>query len=292
MAGGQWPWNDGRTIGTIIAFVLTLVAFAVQQTFSIFTTKENRAFPIHLLRSRSQVLLFIATSANITTMFVVIYFVPIYFQFIHQDSALQAATRLLPYVIVAVVFNLSAGHFLSRIKYYMPIYVVSGVLMTLGGSLLTAYLEPATPEGMIYGFSVITAVGSGLTLQIGYAVATLKAPKHMGGALAMQNVAQIGGTAIALVIAGQVFQSSAISNLTAVLGNSTYSQADIQAAVAGAQSRLFDNLSGSLRDAAMAAITQAMQKAFILVCVGGGVVTIAGLLMKHEKLFGEIVVGA
>lgn len=285
MAGGQWPWNDGRTIGTIVAFVVVLVIFAIQQTFSIFTTPETRSFPIHLLRSSSQILLYIGTASNITSLFVIVYFIPIYFQFVHGDSALQAAIRLLPFVIVTVCFNLGTGHLLAKIKYYMPIFVASGVFITLGSALLTAYLDPATPSSYIYGFTIITAVGTGLTLQIGYVVATLKAPEHMGDALALQNVAQIGGTVIALVIAGQVFQSTAIANLTKVLAGTGYTRVDIQSAVAGAQSRIFEEISGPLKDQAILAITQAMQRSLILVCVGGGVLTISGLLMKREKLF-------
>jgi MFS family permease len=289
MAGGQWPWNDGRTIGTVVAFVVALVAFGLQQTFCLFTTEKNRSFPIHLLRSRSQILLYIGTASNITSLFVIVYFIPIYFQFVHNDSAIEAAVRLLPFVVVTVTFNLGAGHLLSKIKYYMPIFVVSGVFVTLGSSLLTAFLNPSTPASYIYGFTVLTALGSGLTLQIGYAIATLKAPAHMGDAISLQNVAQIGGSVIALVIAGQVFQSTAIRNLTDVLASTDYTPADIQSIVAGAQSTLFQELSGDLKDAATAAITQAMQEAFLLVCVGGGVLTVAGLLMKREKLFGEIV---
>ena len=174
----------------------------------------------------------------------------------------------------------------------MPLFVVSGVFMTVGAALLTAYLKPSTPQSYIYEFTVITAVGSGITLQIGYAVATLKAPKYAGDALSLQNVSQIGGSVIALVIAGQVFQSSAIHNLNQVLAGTGYTDEDIQSIVAGAQSKLFEELSGPLREAAVAAITEAMQKSFICVCVGGAVLTVAGLLMKREKLFGEIQVGA
>jgi MFS family permease len=289
MAGGQWPWNDGRTIGTIVAFIVILVAFALQQIFSIFTTKENRSFAVHLLQSRTQVLLYIGTAANITSLFVIVYFIPIYFQFVHNDSALQAAVRLLPFVVVTVTCNLSAGHLLSKIKYYIIIYVVSGVFMTIGAALLTAYLTPTTPKSYIYGFSVIAAVGTGLTLQIGYAVATLKAPNHMGDAIALQNVAQIGTSVIALVIAGQVFQSATMRSLTKVFAGTSYTQADIQSIVTGAQSKVFEDLSGPLKEAAVVAITQAMQKAFLLVCVGGGVLTVSGLFMKREKLFGDIV---
>lgn len=293
MAGGQWSWNDGRTISTIVAFVVIWIVFAIQQTFCIFTTAENRSFPVHLLKSRSQVLLYIGAASSITSLFVIVYFIPIYFQFVNNDSALEAAVRLLPFVIVTVCFNLSTGYLLSRIKYYMPIFVASGIFITLGGALLTAKLSPGTPPSQIYGFTVITAVGSGLTLQIGYAVATLKAPQHISDALALQNVAQIGGSVIALVIAGQVFQSTAITNLTKVLAATGYTHADMRSIVAGAQSHLFQELDGNLREQAISAITRAMQRSFILVAVGGAVLTLAGLLMKRERLFGEILqVGA
>lgn len=172
MAGGQWPWNDGRTITTIVVFAVILVLYALQQVFSVFTAKELRSLPLHLLKSKSQLLFCISTASNITSLFVVVYFIPIYFQFMHGDTALWAAVRLLPYVIVNVTFNLGAGHLLSKLKYYMPLFVVSGVFITVGSSLLTAYLDPATPPSYIYGFTVITAVGSGLGMQIGYAVST------------------------------------------------------------------------------------------------------------------------
>ena len=285
MAGGEWRWDDSRTIGIIVAFVAALVLYAVQQTYSIFTGPEHRSFPIHLLRSRSQVLLYIATASNITSLFVTVYFIPIYFQFVHNDSSLQAAVRLLPFVAITVCLNLTAGHLLSKVKYYAPIFSASGIFMVIGGSLLYVYLDPDTPKSYIYGFTIITAVGSGLTLQIGYAVATLKAPKHMGDALALQNVAQIGSTVISLVIAGQVFQSTATQNLSRVLAGTGFTGPDIQSAIAGAKSAIFEELAGELRTQAILAITLAIQKAFILIIVGGGVLTAAGLLMKHERLF-------
>ncbi|KAL7949441.1 major facilitator superfamily domain-containing protein [Trichoderma barbatum] len=285
MAGGQWPWRDGRTITMIVVFGVLVVAYALQQTFCFLTTVESRSFPIHLLRSRSQVLLYIGTAANIGSMFIPIYFLPIYFQFVHGDTAIEAAVRLLPCVVIAVVTNLAIGHWLSKIRYYMVIFVLSGIIVVLGGSLFTAYLAPDTPVRLIYAFSIITGFGSGLTLQIGFAIATLKAPNHMGDALALQNISQIGTTVIYLVLSGQVFQSAATKNLTKVLAGHGFSQEDIRNAIAGAASATFQVLSDDLRARAIEAITDAMQEAFILVCVGGGVVLIVGLLMKRERLF-------
>ncbi len=290
MAGGQWPWDDGRTIATFVVFGALLVLYTLQQYFCILTTEETRSLPIHLLRSRTQILLYIATSANITSLFVIVYFIPIYFQFVHNDSAIMAAVRLLPFVVVTCTINVVAGHLLSKVQFYMPIYVLSGVFVTLGGALLMAYLDPATSEGTIYGFTVLVAFGTGMTLQIGYAIATFNAPdKYMSDAISLQNISQIGSSVIALVIAGQIFQSSAVANLEAVLAGQGFSQADIIGAVAGAQSGLFQQLTGELRQAAILAVTKAMQKAFSLNIVAGAVLLLSSVFMKRERLFGEIV---
>ncbi len=146
MAGGQWPWNDGRTIGTIVAFAVTLLLFVLQQGLCILTSTENRAFPVHLpgldLRCFS-------SSARPPTS-PPSSFSSTSFRFISNSSTTippcKPPFRLMPYVVVTVCFNLGAGHLLSKVRYYMPIFVLSGVFMTVGGALLTAYLNPSTPQ--------------------------------------------------------------------------------------------------------------------------------------------------
>jgi MFS family permease len=289
-AGGAWSWQDGRTIATIIIFELLTVAFMLQQYFSVFTTPETRSFPIHLLKSRTQILIAVCSAASYSTLYIPTYFIPIYFQFVQNDTALKAAVRLLPFLLVAVAFNLASGYLLSKVKYYMPIYMISGVLITVGGSLLYVYLKPETSTATIYGISVVLAVGTGLTMQIGYAVATLKVePEDVARSLSMQNVSQIGGTTIALIISVLVFESAAVRNVSSVLAGQGFSKEQIQGAVAGAQSVLFEQLSDDMKDNVIFAITQAMQAPFILIIVAGAVVMVSTVAMKREKLFGEIV---
>ena len=290
MAGGPWGWDDGRTIAVLVVFGVLLVMAALQQYFTLFTSQGGRAFPGHLLKSRTQILLFVATAASTTSLFVVVYYIPIYFQFVHSDSAIEAAVRLLPFIVVTVVTNVLVGHLLSRLRIYMVLYVVSGVLITVGGTLLMTQLDPSTSEATIYGLTVLIAFGTGMTVQLGYAVGTLTVKPHdMGHAISFQNVSQIGSTVLCLVIAGQIFQSIAVSNLTRVLAGLGFSPSDIESAVAGTQSALFGQLSPQLRSAAIAAIVQAMQKSFVLVIVAGAVMLVASVGMKRERLFGDIV---
>ncbi|KAK1830166.1 major facilitator superfamily domain-containing protein [Podospora conica] len=291
MAGTQWAWSDGRTIALIVLFGVVSLACVLQQYFSLFTTPQARAVPGHLLLSRTQLTLVVATGSSNAALFVMLYYIPIYFQFVHNDDPIEAAVRLLPFVIVFVFSNVIAGHLLSRIRYYMPVYLVGGALIVLGGSLTMHYLVPSTPQGVLYALGVVAALGNGATNQIGYAVSTLTvAPADVVHGISLQNIAQIGGTVVSLVVAGQVFQSYAEQGLTAVLAGQGLSAEEIRSAAAGAQSEVFRRLSGAVREAAVGAIVAAMQKSFIIVIASGGFMMVSALAMKREKLFGKVVV--
>lgn len=286
MAGSQWPWKDGRTIATFVVFGMVLVLYMAQQTFSIFTSPEKRAFPVHLLRDRTQVLLYVGTAAGTTSLFVVVYYIPIYFQFVNNDEALMAAVRLLPFIVIAVAVNLVSGIFLHWIKLYRLIYIIAAVFLIAGGGPLMVYLAPNSTTGLIYGLTIIVAVGTGLSMVTGYTIATLTVkPEDTGAALSLQNVSQIGGQVIALAVASQIYQSTAIQELSSALGGQGFSQTEIQGAVAGAQSVLYESLSGELRDTAILGVIHAMKMTFVMIPVSGAVMFIGAIFMKNERLF-------
>ncbi|KAM0261987.1 hypothetical protein ACHAQJ_001993 [Trichoderma viride] len=275
-AGGIWKWHDGRTIATIVVFV----------TFSIFTTPETRSFPLHLLKSRTQILLYIEGAAAMAAIYIPIFYIAIYFQFVRNDTPLEAAVRLLPYIIPFIVSTISSGYLLPKVNRYIITFVTAGILLTISGSLLYVYIGPSTNPGIIYGLSIIEGIGSGMIAKIGFSIATLEAdPKDAAHALTFQNFGQLGAGVIALVVGGQVFQTTAIKGLTEALSPAGYTAAQIEDAAAGAQSAVFQGLTGELRDMAIVAIVKAIQKVFILLIVAGATALVAALGMKRHKLF-------
>lgn len=120
---------------------------------------------------------------------------------------------------------------------------------------------------------------------------TLK-PEDAGGGLKMQNISQIGGQVISLGIADQIYQSTALNQLSVALAGQGYSEAELRSAVAGAQSTVFEELDGELLEEAIEAIAAAMRLTFVMIPIAGAVLLIAALCMKREKLFGKVVVAA
>jgi hypothetical protein len=289
--GASWAWNDGRTIGTFMACFVTLILFGLQQFFSIFTTPKDRLFPIEFLRSRTMILLHIATACAGTALFVPVFYVPLLFQFTKSDSGLQAAVRLLPFIFVDIFFVMGQGILMPIVGYYYPFFIISGVF-TLIGSALMYTVTSATSTSAIYGFTVLIAIGAGLTSQAAYSIAPAKvAPHQIATAIGFMNVAQIGGIMIALTISGTVFQNIAFRDLSQVLNGLGFDAEDIRSAIAGAQSVVYEKIPATVKAEAIEAIVQAIDKTYALIIAGSALALVTSVFLRREKLFMEISTG-
>lgn len=93
-AGSTWAWDSGSFIATLVVCIITLVAFIIQQGLRLFTSREHQIFPVWFLKRKSMILLFISTACITAAAFIATYYIPLYFQFAHSDSAIAAAVRL------------------------------------------------------------------------------------------------------------------------------------------------------------------------------------------------------
>ncbi|ORX96462.1 putative multidrug resistance protein B [Clohesyomyces aquaticus] len=291
--GVTWAWDDGRTIAILVVCGVILLLFIAQQYYAIFTTPERRLFPIQFIASRTMVILHVCTACGSTAMFVVIYYIPLMFQFSRGDNGIESAVRLLPFIIVLSLFIMGSGHVLGLIGYYFLLYIVGGAFLLVGASPMLT-VRAGTQIGAIYGFEVLIAIGAGLIAQIGYSVAPSKvSPQDMAAAIGFINVAQIGGLVIALAISGTVFQNTTLHQLSKLLTPLGFSASQIKDTVAGSQSSLFNNLSSEVRSEAIELIVKSISNIYALVITAGAVCLVGGALLKREKLFGSKgVVGA
>ncbi|CAM1502484.1 Fc.00g044680.m01.CDS01 [Cosmosporella sp. VM-42] len=290
-AGSIWAWNDNRTIATFVVSGMLLILTLLQQYFVLFTTREARMFPPrHILNDRTLLLLNISTAAAAANIYIPVYYIPVYFSFVHGDSALMAAVRLLPYICFLASMNMASGALFSRISYYWTLYLMGGILMTVGSATMFT-VNPDTPMANVYGFSLLLGAGTGLIFNAAYTVGGVQTMLKTGSGLDVQrvismlNLSQLGFEMVSLLISGQIFQSLAMKNLTRVLNGLGFSQEDIRGAVAGTQSTLFASFSPVIQRHAVTAITNAMSQVYIISIAAGAITVICALLMRKERLF-------
>ncbi len=134
--GALYAWGSGSTIALFVVSGVLFIIFAIQQKFSFLTTPEERIFPVKMLRSLEANLLFISAACSNAAGFIPIFYIPVYFQFTRDDSALEAAVRLLPLIVFLSATILANGFLMGKLGYYFPWYFFGSALALAGNVLL------------------------------------------------------------------------------------------------------------------------------------------------------------
>ena len=280
--GPIWAWNDGRVIAFIVVFGVLTIAFGVTQYYSVFTNEKDRLFPIVFLRSPQLILLYVCMACGGAALFVSVYYIPLYFLFVHGDSGTQAAVRLLPFICFYVATILLCGATMGRTGYHMVWYLISGIFMTCGGA--TMYTVRAdTPVAKIYGYAVLLGLGM-TTTQAGYAVGPLLVePDWVAEVIQFLNISQGQSQLIGLTIASAIFQSTTFSGLKTVLAGTGYPDGEIQAAIAGAKSTVLQTITSELRARCIDVIVRSIDDAWALVIAAGALYTICSCFLARKR---------
>ncbi|KAL8729093.1 MAG: hypothetical protein Q9181_005113 [Wetmoreana brouardii] len=282
--GSTYAWNSGRIIGLFVCSGVLFILFGFQQSLPLFTTVERRIFPIEFMKSKIILVLFAETACASTATFMPIYFIPLFFQFVRNDSALEAGVRLLPFVILLVVACVANGAIMSNTGYYFPWYLGGGIFTLIGAALLYT-VDSDSSTSRVYGYSVLAAIGAGVFVQASFSVAQAKVrPEVIPLAIGFITAGQIGGGLISLAIANSVFLNKSSDGIRAILPNVPLQQ--VQALISGSGSAFLERLDDKTRQDVLNAVVDAMQNVYILSIVAGALAMLLALLMKPgEKLF-------
>jgi MFS family permease len=174
----------------------------------------------------------------------------------------------------------------------MPWFLAASIFGVTAGSLFYAAIDVDTPVSHIYGFSVLLALGAGLSQQAAYSVAPTEVPPHrVPDAVGFINMAQIGSSVIALTITSSIFQNVGFRHVSAALAGLGYSADEMHVALTGQRSAIFVQVSDEVRQQLVKAIVKTVNDEYILVIAAGAIGTIVALLMNRGKLNLEAAVG-
>ena len=281
--GTLWAWSDGRFVALVVLAGVFAIAFAAAQRFAVWTTPQRRLFPCAFLADPQMVLLYIAMSCGGAALFVAVYYIPLYFQFVHGDSGTLAAVRLLPFVSFYVAAVLACGYAMPRVGHHRVWFLLAGLFLTAGGASMYAAVDINSPPGRVYAFSLLLGLGL-TTSQAGYSLAAARAPAgSTAEAIQFLNISQGASQTLGLVIASAVFQSEAYAGLHALLADRGYSDVQIQAAVAGAQSTVLDGMAPALRRQCLEVLVRTIQREWILVLSAGALLTVCSCFLSEKR---------
>lgn len=177
--GGQTkPWDSSDVIGLFVGFIVISIAFALWEYF-----QDERAMIVpRLIKQRviwagAVFQLFFAGSY-----FILLYYLPIYFQSIDNATPIGSGVRNLPLVIAVSIAGLAGGVTVSATGYGTPWVVVSAVLATVGTGLIYT-LDIGTHSGKWIGYQILAGFFFAFPFMIAMNIAQAKSkPADMSSA--------------------------------------------------------------------------------------------------------------
>ncbi|KAL8874098.1 MAG: hypothetical protein Q9174_000534 [Haloplaca sp. 1 TL-2023] len=207
--GSKYDWSNGRIIALFVIAGVLLVGFVFVQ----FQQGENATIPIRILKQRT-----IAASAWFVfclggSFFILIYFVPIWFQAIKGVSATKSGIMILPMILSLVIVSIMAGGAVTALGYYAPFIIASTVFMSIGAGLLSTWQQD-TNHSMWIGYQFIYGLGVGCGMQqpIIAVQTVLKLDDVPIGTTIIIFIQSLGG-ALFIAVAQNTFNNRLISNL-------------------------------------------------------------------------------
>ncbi|KAJ7661537.1 major facilitator superfamily transporter [Mycena polygramma] len=213
--GSKYPWSDGRIIALFVVFGVTISIFAGIQIWK----QDMATVPPRILKQRS-----ILSGAWFliclgSSFFILVYFLPIWFQAIKGVSAVKSGIDNLPMILSLVVSSLLSGAIITFLGYYTPFMILSSVLMAVGAGLISTF-GVHTGHAHWIGFQIIYGLGVGFGMQQPTiaAQAVLSLQDIPTGTSIMMFAQTLGG-ALFVSVAQNVFQNKLAAGLAASVPN-------------------------------------------------------------------------
>jgi hypothetical protein len=205
----QWggvtkSWNDSTVIGTLVGFGLFMILFIFIQWY-----QGERAILVgRIIKKRfiyvGMIFIFFFAGA----FFILLYYLPIYFQVVDGVSASDSGIRNLAMIVAISLSTIVSGGLITAYGHYVPFMIAGGVLSTIGAGLIFT-LDVNSPSSHWIGYQVISGVGVGLAIQVPIIAAQATSdPADLSSATAIILFVQTIGGAF-FVTAGQ----AALSNI-------------------------------------------------------------------------------
>jgi MFS family permease len=212
--GTTYPWNSGRIIALFVVFGILLCAFIAVQVW----VGDNATVPLRIAKQRSIASASLFSMCVGSAFFIMVYYIPIWFQAIREESATRSGIDTLPMMIAVVVGSLFAGVLVSTWGYYTPFMYGLVVISSIGAGLLTTWTTDIA-TGKWIGYQILFGFGIGLGMQQGIVAAQTVLPiPDVPTGTAIIIFAQMFGGSLFVSVAQNTFTNHLVSGLSGIAG--------------------------------------------------------------------------
>ncbi|KAK8041619.1 efflux pump antibiotic resistance protein [Apiospora phragmitis] len=159
--GTTKKWSDKQVVGLLAGFAAIVATFALWEKYQ----GEHAMMTPRLIRQRNvwvpSVIIFLLGGSY----FVLIYYLPVYFQAIDGVSPTQSGIRNLPFILSSSIAAVIMGGVISKTGIAMPFLLLGCALATVSSGMLYT-LDIGSGPGKWITFQAIAGIGYGVAFQI------------------------------------------------------------------------------------------------------------------------------
>ncbi|KAJ9271103.1 hypothetical protein DTO212C5_2761 [Paecilomyces variotii] len=209
--GTTYPWHNGRIIALFVLFGVLISGFVGVQIWK----QERATVPPRVFMNRNVWACSLFAASLGAAFFVMVYYLPIWFQAIKAASAVKSGIMNLPTILTLVIMSMIAGGLVTYVGYYTPFMLLSSVLMAVGAAMLSTF-DVTTPHEKWIGYQIIFGAGVGFGMQQSMvAVQAALDAKDVPVGTAIIMFSQTFGGALFISVAQSVFENQLVSKVTA-----------------------------------------------------------------------------
>lgn len=282
--GSKYEWKNGRIIALLVIAGLLIIGFLAIQVWK----QEDATVPPRVFKNRN-----VWGSAWFGAMlgaafFVMVYYIPIWFQAIKGASATKSGIMNLPAILGLVVISMLAGGAVTAIGYYTPFMLLSSVLMSIGAGLLSTFqTDTNSPKWIGYQFLFGAGVGFGMQ-QMLVAVQTALPKKDIPIATAIMMFSQTLGGALFISVGQNIFTNQLMKNLQTVVPDLNPS-----VVLAAGATELKNAIEARFLEGVLTAYNRAITETFYVSVATASLSIFGALFVEWKSMKGkDIVMGA
>jgi MFS family permease len=145
-------------------------------------------------------------------------YIPLWFQAVRGDTAMQSGIQTIPLVLSVVVGAILSGAAVHRIGYYSPFMIAGSIMLCIGAGLLTTWRVWSRRTEWI-GYQAILGLGVGFTMQHpNLAVQIALAKEDVPTATALLSLFQTLGGALFASVGQSLFLKHFVKGLQNIRG--------------------------------------------------------------------------
>ncbi|KAG8160985.1 hypothetical protein KVR01_009249 [Diaporthe batatas] len=162
-------------MGAVISYILALQYGGTSHAWNSSVVNDRAMMPRRLISNRVYIVSSLFAFFFAGAYFLIIYYLPIYFQSIDNVSPTDSGVRNLPLILAVTVSTIVSGGIISKTGFATPVAVFGAALATVAAGLIYTF-DIGTPSGKWIGYQILGGVGWGLAFQVPIITGQASAP--------------------------------------------------------------------------------------------------------------------